>query len=89
VAAKSCDWYAPSGPKLSQGKAMQYCEIYHFPYKDSFVWKWRHTGEHGRVTESKESYPLFYECVCAARKSGYEPKIKRHDGELIQLARQP
>jgi hypothetical protein len=55
---------------------MQSCEIYHVPYKDSFRWKWRHIDEDGRVEESQEMYALYYECVCAARKSGYDPKIR-------------
>jgi hypothetical protein len=56
---------------------MRICEIYHVAYKekDSFGWKWRHIGEDGRVKESKETYALYYECVCAARVSGYAPKI--------------
>jgi hypothetical protein len=52
---------------------MDTCEIYHVPYKDSFRWRWRHVGEDGRITESKETFELYYECLCAARKSGYEP----------------
>jgi hypothetical protein len=56
---------------------MQDCEIYYVRQKKSFVWKWRHVGRDGRVTESKESYPLFYECVCAARENGYEPRLDR------------
>lgn len=57
---------------------MEICEIYHVVLKDkdSFRWKWRSIGDDGRVEESKETYALYYECVCAARKSGYEPKIK-------------
>jgi hypothetical protein len=49
------------------------CEIFHVPYKQSFRWKWRHVADDGSVKESKESYELFYECVCAARQSGYQP----------------
>jgi hypothetical protein len=30
------------------------------------------------VKESSESYELFYECVCAARESGYKPQIVCH-----------
>ncbi len=52
------------------------CEIFHIPYKQSFRWKWRHVSDDGSVEESQESYELFYECVCAARKSGYKPRIK-------------
>jgi hypothetical protein len=28
------------------------------------------------VKESAESYKLYYECVMAARASGYEPRLK-------------
>jgi hypothetical protein len=53
------------------------CEIFFVPHAASFRWKWRHLAEDGSVKdESKESYELFYECVCAARASGYKPKIK-------------
>lgn len=54
------------------------CEIYPVPHKRSFRWKWRALAADGSggVKESKESYELFYECVCAARKSGYKPDIK-------------
>jgi hypothetical protein len=52
------------------------CEIFHVPYKQTFRWKWRHVATDGRVEESRESYQLYYECVCAARKNGYQPPIK-------------
>ena len=52
---------------------MKNCEIFHVPYKGSFRWKWRYTAPDGRVSESKREYQLFYECVSAARESGYEP----------------
>jgi hypothetical protein len=50
------------------------CEIFHVPHAASFRWKWRHLAEDGSVKdESKESYALFYDCVCAARARGYKP----------------
>jgi hypothetical protein len=52
------------------------CEIYHVAHKNSFLWKWRRVDDDGRVKESKEAYSLYYECVCAARRSGYEPRIQ-------------
>ena len=55
-------------------EAMKTCEIYHVPHGGSFRWKWRHVAADGRVSESKHEYELFYECVCAARESGYEPQ---------------
>ena len=54
------------------------CEIFHIALnKTSFRWKWRAVDDDGSsVEESEESYELFYECVCAARASGYQPQIK-------------
>jgi hypothetical protein len=53
------------------------CEIFYIAYKQSFRWKWRQLDEDGQVKdESKESYELFYEAVCAARKNGYQPRIR-------------
>jgi hypothetical protein len=52
------------------------CEIFHVPYKTSFRWKWRAIAADGSVKVSEESYELFYECVCAARRCGYKPQIK-------------
>ena len=52
------------------------CEIFHVPHQRSFRWKWRAIAEDGSVEESDESFELYYECVCAARASGYQPRIK-------------
>ena len=53
------------------------CEIFHIPYNTTYRWKWRAVDEDGESREeSQESYELFYECVVAARASGYQPKIK-------------
>ena len=57
-------------------RCMKLCEIYHVPYKGSFAWKWRHQLPDGRVIESKDKYPLYYECVSAALERGYQPNIK-------------
>ena len=51
------------------------CEIFYAAHEQA-GWKWRHIHEDGRVKESKETYALYYECVCAARASGYEPPIR-------------
>lgn len=54
---------------------MKTCQIFHVPHKgSSFRWKWRYVAPDGRVSESKREYQLFYECVSAARESGYEPQ---------------
>jgi hypothetical protein len=55
---------------------MKLCEIYHVPSKGSFVWKWRHQVPDGGVIVSKDEYALYYECVSAALKKGYQPNIK-------------
>lgn len=55
---------------------MKPCEIFPVPHKRSFRWKWRYTAPDGRVSESERDYQLFYECLCAARESGYEPQVK-------------
>jgi hypothetical protein len=52
------------------------CEIFFVRERSTFRWKWRHLAWDGSVKEeSEESYELFYECVCAARAHGYQPKI--------------
>jgi hypothetical protein len=52
------------------------CEIYHVSYKNAFRWKWRHVDEEGRIEESLQDYSLYYECVVAARSSGYQPRVE-------------
>ena len=55
---------------------MPICKIHPIKEKDSFRWKWRYVARDGAVRESERSYELFYECVMAARASGYEPQLK-------------
>ena len=55
---------------------MKLCVIFHVPRRGSFVWKWRHRLADGRVVESKEEYELYYECVSAALRQGYQPEMK-------------
>jgi len=50
------------------------CEIYNVPHKRSFRWKWRYLGADGCVNECVEEYAVYFECVAAARASGYEPR---------------
>jgi hypothetical protein len=57
-------------------RLMEICEIIAVKHKDSFRWIWRHVSPEGDVDESKESYPLFYECLSAAREKGYQPRFK-------------
>jgi hypothetical protein len=53
-----------------------HCEIYPVKYQNSFRWKWRHVAADGSTEESAEDFSLYYECVVAARGSGYEPPLK-------------
>jgi hypothetical protein len=55
---------------------MPVCKILHVKHKDSFRWKWRYVKADGGVQESARSYALYYECVIAARASGYQPLLK-------------
>jgi hypothetical protein len=55
---------------------MNTCEIRHVKHKDSYRWKWRHVRANGTVQESKTSYSLYYECVLAARASGFVLELK-------------
>jgi hypothetical protein len=55
---------------------MKLCEIFHVPSRGSFAWKWRHRMADGRVMESEEKYELYYECVAAALRRGYQPSMK-------------
>lgn len=53
------------------------CEIFHVRQNGSLAWKWRVVQPNGGgVVESDKSYALFYECIIAARESGYQPQIK-------------
>jgi len=57
------------------------CEIYavghkSVRHKNSFRWKWRYVAADGSIKESEEFYTLYYECVVAARSSGYEPPLR-------------
>lgn len=52
------------------------CEIFHVKQNGTLAWKWRAVRPNGGVVESEQSYPLFYECIIAARENGYQPQIK-------------
>ena len=57
-------------------RPMKHCEIIHVAGKGSAGRKWRHVPLQGRAIESKETYVLYYECVSAALRSGYQPDMK-------------
>ena len=55
---------------------MPTCKIHPVTHQGSFRWKWRHVANDGAVRESSKTYQLFYDCVLAARASGFEPQLK-------------
>ena len=55
---------------------MHVCQILQVAEQGKLRWKWRHVTPDGAVTESDETYTFHYECVAAARKSGYKPDAK-------------
>jgi hypothetical protein len=60
-------------PSAARGAA-RHCEIYSVPHKHSFRWKWRPVGADGCLDACPEEYAVYFECVAAARASGYEPR---------------
>lgn len=61
---------------MQQASHMRLCQILQFTEHGKMRWKWRHVAPEGAVTESPETYAFHYECVAAARKSGYTPKAE-------------
>jgi hypothetical protein len=55
---------------------MNLCDIIAIKHGRTFRWKWRHVEPSGQVKQSRETYDLYYDCVSAARKNGYQPKNK-------------
>lgn len=51
----------------------QRCEIVYVKRGKASGWQWRPTGSGARPGANAETYALFYECVQAARVSGYSP----------------
>lgn len=57
---------------------MKKAELYSSPVmqQPGYAWKWRaHDG-----TESKKSFPYYYECVTDAREHGYEVDLASAKG---------
>ena len=52
---------------------MRQCEIFHVKLEKRAGWKWRAVLPGGQIQACKEIYDLFYECVTAARREGYDP----------------
>ena len=46
-----------------------------------YHWKWR-CVEGKRKSTSSRSFELFYDCVCDARKHGYQPRISAPKGSM-------
>jgi hypothetical protein len=52
---------------------MPYCKIVYVKDRDQGGWRWQGVTTRGVSQASDRTYPLFYECVLAARASGYAP----------------
>ena len=52
---------------------MQTCKIVYVKETDKSGWRWQSITTDGRPRSSHETYALFYECVVAARTSGFTP----------------
>lgn len=52
------------------------CEIIYVKKADGTGWKWRAIESARSPAVSDQTYPLFYDCVRAARARGYEPNVK-------------
>jgi hypothetical protein len=55
---------------------MPLCEVIYVKHKTGNGWKWRPVAAEDGVKASEKTYQLFYECVTAARASGYTPNRK-------------
>ena len=55
---------------------MPFCEIIYVKSKQETGWKWRPISDDKARHASEKTYPLFYECVTAARANGYTPNLK-------------
>ncbi|HEX2649942.1 MAG TPA: hypothetical protein VHN19_08415 [Burkholderiales bacterium] len=55
---------------------MPVCQIVRIRQEHADRWKWRYRASDGAVTESPQTFAFHYECVAAARLSGYQPDLK-------------
>jgi hypothetical protein len=55
---------------------MPLCELIYVTHKTGNGWKWRPIVAERDAKPSEKTYPLFYDCVSAARASGYTPNRK-------------
>lgn len=52
---------------------MLFCKIVYVKDRGQSGWRWQDVSAKGGTQFSDKTYPLFYECVLAARASGYAP----------------
>lgn len=52
---------------------MPFCKIVYVKKRGEAGWRWQGVTTRGAPQSSERTYPLFYECVLAARASGYAP----------------
>ena len=52
---------------------MPYCKIVYVKHRGQGGWRWQGVTPRGLPHASDRTYPLFYECVMAARASGFAP----------------
>ena len=52
---------------------MSFCKIVYVSHRGRAGWQWQSVAPQGKTRVSDQRYPLFYECVLAARASGYTP----------------
>jgi hypothetical protein len=52
---------------------MHTCKIIYVKQSGAIGWRWQGQAADGTQRRSAVSYPLFYECVLAARASGFTP----------------
>jgi hypothetical protein len=52
---------------------MPYCKIIYVKHRGQAGWRWQGVSGQGTPQSSEQTYQLFYECVVAARASGYAP----------------
>lgn len=60
-------------PDRMQKASQHQCEIIYVKTRSGTGWKWRVVSAAGVAQSSEQAYELFYECVVAARESGYTP----------------
>lgn len=61
-------------PSAGQLPVVNVCEVYRVAKKNAFWWKWRYTDPDGCTNVCAEEYAVVFECVEAARASGYEAR---------------